>query len=121
METLLQLQPLADTVGRAIQAIWIISIIVAIISIIVYLVGGDTVSKRTLKYSIFSILTVSVLYLPVGFVSHSWDMFKNQMIYKISTSETAEKTVDNINLLMDKLRERIEVMNELPEGTESSE
>jgi hypothetical protein len=112
MEILLILQPMA-------HAIAVMSGILAFVGVIIYVVfrcislttknreEGETLrtsSKVISKYLIASSI-VFILSLPP---TYAWDIYKNILVYRAINSDTADKAVSNINLLMDKLGIAIE-------------
>jgi len=63
-----------------------------------------SISKRFLAV----LLAGFLMLLPVATAASGWEIFKNITIYRVATSNTADKAIENTNLLMDKLNEFIE-------------
>lgn len=65
-------------------------------------------TARAIGKKFFTLLIVgSVILLPLVTTAQGWNIFKNMVIYQVATSDTADKAIDNTNLLMDKLNEFI--------------
>ena len=127
METLLALQPFADSMAGFFIFIFVFSAVGCLGFGIGLLINNSETSdprnsdenkayhancagicSGVLRYMRIAVITSFICIIPLMFVSKSWDMYKNQMAYRVINSETADKTVQNINLLMDKMKKHID-------------
>ena len=64
--------------------------------------ASDT--ARAIGKKFFALLLIgSIILVPVVTASQGWEIFKNVTIYRVVTSDTADKAINNSNLFMDKL------------------
>lgn len=71
----------------------------------------ESEQKKALKHARKLVKTGFVLiclWVCLLFFSNTWDAYKLSVIHEVATSDTAEKTVSNINKFLDLLDEKLE-------------
>jgi hypothetical protein len=112
MEALLMLQPFAETLfAIAAYISFLASLGLLGLLIIRHAEDNDDTDRKLTPIieklkKIFSISIIAMI--PLAFFGNAYDMFKNQMIYKIATSETTAQVAENIGELLEKAIDKLE-------------
>lgn len=97
--------------GTANIVFWISLLAICVVfAVWVSSIGDDEVDKvddATIKRILGPLLIVCAISLPL---SESWDMAKKYWLYQAVTSETADKAVNTLDKLLDRIDDRLDVM-----------
>lgn len=111
METMLMLQPIAAELLSALFVIFLLlgfGWVLLMVSIVTSFTEGEETKLRDFLKLINKIVIICIIAMVVILpIAKSWDIYNNVLAYRAINSETTDKTIDNVNILMDKIQEHL--------------